>query len=822
LVFMPRILRQSRAGRALTWHFLQQTGKRLNVERLGEVCIETLGVGSLHVFGVAIPIARDAILYQRKRSEFWVFSMRNRTAAICAYTRRLQASVVLACVFFVCASAFAQQRVISGVVSDSAGAKISEAAVEFEFSGGIVRTRTDESGEFTLSSASADGTLTVQSPGFNTIKISINGQTSAQPLQIQLQPASLIERIVVNANDERIPVTPTSEYAIGRRELAFSGALTIDDVLRQVPGFSLFRRSGGLTANPTTQGVSLRGVGASGASRALVMYDGVPLNSPFGGWVYWNRLPRVNVDSVEVFNGATSDLYGSGALGGVINITSRTTTATFLDFEASAGNAATGLASLSAGKSWNDFGVGVALQALHTDGYILVPEHQRGLVDTRAGTSDLSGLLTLSKGFGSKARGFLRLGSFGESRKNGTPLQINDTRITSLDLGTDWSTEHAGDFSLRLYGSSETFNQNFSAVAPNRNSETLTNRQRNPSQQLGFAFQWRRPIGDRHSLSAGAEGRDVRGHSAETFVRAGGRQRSFGFFGNDAVRIGRWLLSFGGRVDRWLNYDGFLNRTIFTDRSETAFSPRASVLKRFDNGLSVSASVYRAFRAPTLNELYRNFRVGNIVTNANSELSAERLTGGEAGAGVQTFRDLLFIRGNVFWSQISDSIANVTLSTTPTLITRQRQNLGAIRARGVELSAILKPNRNWELSGEYLLTDTSVLRFPANRTLEGLLVPQIPRNQFNFQISYTDGRWIAATQGRFVGKQFDDDLNTLPLKRFFTLDAQVSRAVSEQLRFFVAFQNLTGARYEISSTPVLTLGPPVLVRAGVRLSIAGF
>src|SRR4030095_11511500 len=136
--------------------------------------------------------------------------------------------------------------------------------------------------------------------------------------------------------------TPTSQFAISQKEISQSGALTIDDVLRQAPGFSLFRRSGSLTANPTSQGVSLRGVGANGASRALVLVDGVPLNSPFGGWVYWNRLPRVSVGNVHVNNNATSDLYGSGALGGVININSRTSPATFLDFEVSGGNEGTG------------------------------------------------------------------------------------------------------------------------------------------------------------------------------------------------------------------------------------------------------------------------------------------------------------------------------------------------------------------------------------------------------------------------------------------------------------------------------------------------
>jgi outer membrane receptor protein involved in Fe transport len=540
---------------------------------------------------------------------------------------------------------------------------------------------------------------------------------------------------------------------------------------------------------------------------------------------------------LDVYNGATSDLYGSGALGGVVNIRSTTAPATFLDFEASAGNVATAATSFSGGKIFGKWGVLFSGQALRTGGYVLVPENQRGSIDTPAGTGDLGGSFTLSRALGTNGHAFARFGSFGESRRNGTPIQVNDTRITSIDLGTDWANETAGDFSVRLYGSDEHFNQNFSAVAADRASESLTNRQRNPSQQAGFAFQWRKIIGAHQSFTAGAEGRDVRGHSDETtfnnsrvtaLVDAGGRQRSFGLFANDSVQDRSWLISFGARFDHWVNSDGFSDRipvtgapslNDFPDRSESAFSPRFSLIKRFDQGFSISASAYRAFRAPTLNELYRNFRVGNVVTNANAALREERLTGGDVGISMQRFGERLFVRGNFFWSDIDDSIANVTLTTTPALITRQRQNLGAIRARGVELSAVTKFGRDWELSSEYLLTDSKVLRFPANRSLQGLMVPQVPRNQFNFQVTYSKAEWLLGAQGRFVGKQFDDDQNTLPLESFFTLDAEASRSVSESIRLFVAFQNLTGSRYQISSTPVFTVGPPVLFRLGARVTI---
>jgi len=745
--------------------------------------------------------------------------------------RRRHFGVLLFLLVITLTSASAQQQLtkISGVVSDPNGSAIANASVEFAANGNTIHTETDASGSFTVLSPQPYGILSVSSPGFSTIKFVVT--TASESLRIRLEPAGVIERILVTDNSERIPSTPTSQFALSQNEITLAGALTLDDVLRQVPGFSLFRRSGGLTANPTSQGVSLRGVGANGASRALVLLDGVPLNSPFGGWVYWNRLPRVSIENVRVNNNATSDLYGSGALGGVINIKSRTSPATFLDFETSGGNQTTGATSFRGGKRFGAWGLSFSGQALHTDGYVLVPENQRGPVDTPAGTGDLTGAITVSRNFRRDGHAFIRFSSFGESRRNGTPIQINDTRISSIDLGFDWSDA----VSVRLYGSRENFNQNFSAIAADRRSESLTNRQRNPSQQIGFAFQWRKAIGDHQMFSAGAEGRDVRGHSAETtfnnsrvtaFIDAGGRQDSIGFFASDSVQFKSWFFSAGAQVDRWKNNRGFSDRVPviglrslndFADRSETAFSPRISLMKRFDHGLSLSASAYRAFRAPTLNELYRNFRVGNVVTNANAALKAERLTGGDAGVGVE--RGRVFVRSNFFWSEIDDSVANVTLSTTPALITRQRQNLGTIRARGVEVSAITRFEKHWEVSSEYLLTDSTVLRFPANRGLEGLLVPQVPRHQFNFQVSYANSAWLVGAQGRFVSKQFDDDQNTLPLERFFTLDAEVSRRVSEHVRLFAAFQNLTGSRYQTSSTPVFTVGPPVLFRLGARVSL---
>ncbi len=145
-------------------------------------------------------------------------------------------------------------------------------------------------------------------------------------VQITLLPATAAEQVTVAANRTGVRVieNATSVTILSAQDLGATAAFRTDDVLRQVPGFSLFRRTTSRTANPTAQGVSLRGLGASGASRALVLSDGFPLNDPFGGWVYWNRAATRQhrqrrsgqwrrVSSLRVGRSRRSDQYSSDA-----------------------------------------------------------------------------------------------------------------------------------------------------------------------------------------------------------------------------------------------------------------------------------------------------------------------------------------------------------------------------------------------------------------------------------------------------------------------------------------------------------------------------
>jgi len=729
---------------------------------------------------------------------------------------------------------------VEGVVTDQNGAPISGA--EVTISGQTTQTRTtDGEGRFVFDLTGDSAMLTVHARGFEAASKVWNAadQDSAQ-LKIVMSAERLSEQITVTASrtEARVSDTAASVAVLSREDLSTTSALTIDDALRQVPGFSLLRRSGSRTANPTSQGVSFRGVGPSGASRAVVMSDSIPINDPFGGWVFWGRVPRESLSRIEVVQGGTSSLYGSDALGGVVNLITRDSRESALSFEASYGNEQTPDFSFFSGGRLFQWGALLSVEAFHTDGYVLVDEDERGLVDTKAGSEHTTVDLTLERLIADKGRVFLRGALFDESRENGTPQQTNSTYIRQLSAGTDLQYPRMGSFLARAFVFTEVYNQTFSAVAADRNSEALNRSQRVPAQEVAGLAQWSRPAGSRQMLVAGFDAREVRGASDELAIAAGrvtsavgsgGRERVFGVFGQDLIRITpRWLLTLGVRGDRWRNFDALstsrpfpagapVTTTFFPDRVETAFSPRMSILHKVTDNFSLMVSGYRAFRAPTLNELYRSFRVGNVLTLANDKLRAERLTGGEAGGSYAAFGRKLNVRGTFFWSEIVRPVANVTLTVTPALITRQRQNLGRTRSRGFEIEAEGRITNSITVSGGYQFLDATVLQFPANTALEGLWIPQVPRHLLTFQARYSNPRLLTvAFQGRSSGKQFDDDLNLFELDPYFTLDAFASRSLGRGIEVFGAFENLTGQRYDVGRTPIRTLGPPFLARAGVK------
>jgi outer membrane receptor protein involved in Fe transport len=563
-----------------------------------------------------------------------------------------------------------------------------------------------------------------------------------------------------------------------------------------------------------------------------VLWDGVPLNDPFGGWAYWTRIPAEAVERVEVLQGGGSDIYGDDALGGVVNVFRRPLRDS-ADIDIEGGNRHSVAGSVAAGKQFGNNALSGFVAQNVSDGYILVPAAQRGSVDTPANGRSLTGDLRWERDI-DRGNLFLAGNGFGERRHNGSPLQSNDTSLFQI-LGGAEKELGGGTLLARVDGSGQSYNQSFSAIAADRNSETLSRLQHVPAQQLGARAAWLRLFGS-HSLSFGGDVRSIRGVTEETIfvggtpsslTHAGGRQLFGGGFIQDTWRVlPRLAVTIGGRIDAWRNYDARsvtlplsgsspATQLIFPDRSSTAFDPRLSAVFHPRESISLFATGYRSFRAPRLNELYRAFRLGNVLTLANANLQAERLTGVDAGIGGEWKRAAM--RTTFFFGRVEDPVANVTLTTTPALITRQRQNAGRLESRGLQLTGTWAISSALRVRGDYQFADSQIVAFGPNPQLVGKQTPQVPRHSFATSLLFDRGPWAASLQGRVSGNQFDDDLNQFALGGASSFDAYLARRWGSHFQTYFAAENILDSEDLIGRTPVPTVGLPFTFRGGIRI-----
>src|SRR6185437_3623249 len=172
------------------------------------------------------------------------------------------------------ATAACAQATLTLTVGDSSGAAVPGAVVRDATGRRIGQT--DASGQVTVR-CDTPCHLRLEAPDFAEQDLTLTGNAT-----VQLHPAAATERVTVTAY--RAPLgdleSPAITRQLSQQALETTAAVSLDDKLRQIPGVELFRRSSSLVANPTSQGISLRALGSTSASRTLVTADDVPLNDP--------------------------------------------------------------------------------------------------------------------------------------------------------------------------------------------------------------------------------------------------------------------------------------------------------------------------------------------------------------------------------------------------------------------------------------------------------------------------------------------------------------------------------------------------------------
>ena len=272
-------------------------------------------------------------------------------------------------------------------------------------------------------------------------------------------------------------------------------------------------------------------------------------------------------------------------------------------------------------------------------------------------------------------------------------------------------------------------------------------------------------------------------------------------------------------VRQWVRTASTQTITTPGDRIEWIPSPRVGVPRRLGSWAEAYASAFRAFRTPTMNELYRTGQVGQEITVANASLLSERATGYETGVKLHDNSGQRSASAVWFWTEINRPVSAVLVSQTSTTLTNQRLNLGQIQSSGLSLEAQTPVAPHLRVSGSYQFANARVTDFSANPLYVGNRIPQVPRHSVAAQLHLLFPRTTAMLALRSSSHAFDDAANQFKLDGFVTLEASAQYTLTERLSLHGFVQNLTNQRPQVARTPVLTLGSPIYAEAGIRLRL---
>jgi len=635
---------------------------------------------------------------------------------------------------------------------------------------------------------------------------------------------------------------------IDRDRLEHSASSRLEDILRDVPGFQQFRRSDARSANPTSQGATLRALGGNASSRALLLLDGVPQTDPFGGWIAWPAYDPRRLGRVRVLRGGGTGANGPGALAGTIELESA---------------APDDLRGLAAGLAYGDrdsvdayagygadLGAGFATVSAawaRGDGFIPIVAGQRGPVDRpspyRQASLAVRAVAPLSGTVELQANG----SAFTDRRERGTAF--SDIRTDGADASLRLVGQGPLPFSALAYVQVRDFSNAFAAVNAARTTVTQTLDQYSvPSTGLGARVELR-PVTGPFELRLGGDWRETVGRTQELFQfvagaptrgrLAGGRTRILGAFAEAGLERGPLTLTGGARLDHWRIGDGALReRTLATGAllTDSAFpgrsgwepTGRAGIAWRAASTFTLRAAGYLGWRLPTLNELYRPFRVGTDATAANAALAPERLQGIEAGIEVRP-ASRARIGITLFANRLDGAIANVTLGAGPGTFPgvgfvaaggqfRQRRNVDAVLSRGIELDGSMAFGRV-RIAAGYSFADAEVRASGPALALDGLRPAQTPRHSAAASLAWENGRGTYASLGaRYVSAQYEDDLNAQRIPGALTFDAVAVVPISARLAIEARGENLTDALVVagISGASIVERATPRTLWLGLR------
>lgn len=635
------------------------------------------------------------------------------------------------------------------------------------------------------------------------------------------------EQIVVTGRglDAAPAATAYNVQDIDAERLAVAASGRLEDALSAAAGVQQFRRSDSRASNPSAQGITLRALGGNATSRTLMLLDGVPVADPFFGYVPLSALAPERLAMVRVTRGGGSGAFGAGAVAGTIDLTSAGPDQLGL-FNGRALVDDRGETEVSATIAPR-LGAGYLVASGRYDrgrGFWTTPVDQRVPASVRARYESWSASLRAVAPLTPDIELQARVGAFHDART--LRFAGADTAASGQDGSLRLVGRGAWQFDALAYVQSRDFSN---VVISARTFLPTLDQRATPSTGIGGKLELRPPVGKAHVLRFGADWRYGEGRTQEdTYAqgvvsgqrRAGGTNRDLGLFIEDDWTVGPLVLTAGARADRWSMSGGKLEQAItgappriaYPNRSGWQGSYRGGAVFNVSKALSLRGSAYTGLRQPTLNELYRSFTVFPVVTRANAALENEKLRGFEGGLDWRP-ADGILLTATAFDNKVRGAIANVTIGVN----LRERQNVEAVHAKGIELGAEARLGA-FSLSGSYAYTDAAV-EAPGT-ALDGKRPAQTPRHAASATAAWRpSARTTLALTLRHIGAQFEDDLETDVLPAATTLDAYAEVPLTGAFSLVLRGENLWDEVIVTrNSGGSVDLGAPRTLWAGVKVA----
>ncbi|HET8796591.1 MAG TPA: TonB-dependent receptor, partial [Thermoanaerobaculia bacterium] len=634
---------------------------------------------------------------------------------------------------------------------------------------------------------------------------------ASEPPSPEAQKPKVEEAIVVTAtrSERAVSELPVSTSVVGEEAIESAPVRSVDDLIRTIPGVhtSIVSGSG---STPNNQRLSMRGLGGT---RALVLLDGVPIHDPYSGVVQWQKVSLDSLGQVEVVRGGNTSLFGNFALGGTINLITRPVDDSRVALDLSAGSGSTQQQRLTVDKLLGRrAAIRVSYDRNDANGFLRVPNP--GPVDVPAWIDNWIAAARADFTLSDTSKAFVKTSLAQVDVSQGTPVTFTNRDIFESSAGFHLGTTANSILSASAFHQRQKERLVNSTILGNRLSEFRSQDGTIPSTVHGGSLEWSmQRRGVLPFLSLGVDVRKTEASESRiTFNRSGvitqrnrvgGEQTSAGLFAqtswqpSDALEV---LVS--ARLDHFRNENGSDaieggETTLYPSSSFTQLDPRLSVRYAIGARSALRASVYRAFGAPTLRDLYRKNQTGNSVVLGNPYLEPETLTGGEVGfewAGAHARVEM-----NLFRSTIEGLQSRANVPGQPSNVFQQ-MNLGTGRSQGIELIADARLTRKWTINAGYTYADATITEDP-DPAIAGNLIPEVAPHIGSLGVRFRGDRGTTVDfRGRVVSRSYGEVANQAVSPAHRVVDLSLSQRVRPWLDVYGAIENAFDEVYWLALT----------------------